>query len=112
MSESVPEAAPESFVKVGKIKDAHGIRGELFVLLFAGEADWLTKMKDLRLVKESSELPPQFFSVKSARFHKNGMIVKTNEIKDRNQAESLKGLVLEIPEAFLVSKPGEATSRK
>jgi ribosomal 30S subunit maturation factor RimM len=33
---------------------------------------------------------------------------ESNDIKDRNQAETLKGLIVEIPEEFLISEPGEA----
>ncbi len=97
----------ESYVRVGKMKDAHGIRGELFVVLFAGEAEWLGKLKELRLVVENGSSEPKTYQIKSARAHKNGLIVKTMELKDRNEAEALKGLLVEIPESFLVSKPGE-----
>ncbi len=96
-----------NYVRVGKIKDAHGIRGELFVVLFAGEAAWLDQLETLRLVPEAGG-PEQTFAVKSARAHKNGLIVKSADIKDRNQAETLKGLIVEIPESFMVSEPGEA----
>jgi len=96
-----------NFVRVGKVKDAHGIRGELFVVLFAGEAEWLPKLSELRLVQEATGTV-QTFAVKSARLHKNGLIVKSNDIKDRNQAETLKQLLVEIPEDFLVSKTGES----
>ncbi len=97
----------ETFVRVGKVKDAHGIRGELYVVLFAGEADWLNKFKELRLVVEAGGADVKNYQIKSARVHKAGLIVKTNEIKDRNEAETLKGRLVEIPEAFLISKPGE-----
>lgn len=95
------------FVRVGKVKDAHGIRGELFIVLFSGEAAWLEKLESVRLVKESGELQGEY-AVKSARPHKNGLIVKSADIKDRNQAETMKGLLFEIPQTFLVSQPGEA----
>ncbi len=95
------------FVRVGKVKDAHGIRGELFVILFSGEAAWLEKLESVRLVRESGELGGEF-SLKSARPHKNGLIIKSDDIKDRNKAETLKGLLFEIPQSFLVSKPGES----
>ena len=105
---------PESFVKVGKVKDAHGIKGELFLALFAGEAAWLGKLKSIRLVRDGmaeGQAPSadsiKTYTVKSVRFHKNGLIAKTHEIKDRNEAESLKGWLFEIPEEFLVSEKGE-----
>lgn len=94
------------FARVGKVKDAHGIRGELFILLFAPDTSWLSKLKSVRLTKESGEFHSEY-EVKSVRPHKNGLIVKSN-IKDRNQAETLKGLLFEIPRSFLISQPGEA----
>ena len=96
----------DGFVKVGKMKDAHGIRGELFIVLFAGEATWAKQLKTVRLTNEAGELKGEY-AVKSIRPHKNGLIVKSEDIKDRNQAEALKGMLFEIPEAFLVSKKGD-----
>ena len=102
----------EEFVRVGKVKDAHGIKGELFILLFAGEAAWLPRLKEIRLVKEEvagapSLEPAKVFQIKSVRLHKNGLIAKCGEIGDRNLAESFKGWLLEIPSEYMVSKPGE-----
>lgn len=95
------------FVRVGKVKDAHGIKGELFIVLFAGEAAWIDKLKALRLTDEAGAVLREL-EVKSARLHKNGLIVKTVELKDRNEAESLCGHLLEIPSEFFVSAAGEA----
>lgn len=97
------------FKRVGKVKDAHGIKGELFIVLFAGEAAWLNKLTTLRLVNETdAEATPRTFTVKSVRAHKNGLIAKTQELHDRNHAEELKGLLLEIPTEFLRSEKGES----
>lgn len=98
------------FVKVGKVKDAHGIRGELFVVIFAGEAAWLPKLESLRLLP-NDEAPAEqarTFEIKSVRTHKNGIIAKTSELKTRNDAEELKGWTLEIPSEFFVSQKGES----
>jgi 16S rRNA processing protein RimM len=108
------------FVQVGRVKDAHGIKGEIFITLFAGEAAWLDQLKEVRLVvyeeghkpteAEKAIVPEgaaKVYQVKSARLHKNGLIVKSSEITDRNAAENLKGLFLEIPREFLISAPGE-----
>ncbi len=97
----------EAFVRVGKVKDAHGIKGELFVTLFAGEAAWLPQLKELKLVKEDDSLAPRTFQIKSVRMHKNGLIAKTIDIADRNEAETLKGWLMEIPSELLVSEKGE-----
>lgn len=96
----------KQFVTVGRVKDAHGLKGELFITLKAGEASWLKRLKTLRLVPPTSG-EPKTYPIKSARVHKNGMIVLSPEITDRNQAEALKGWSFEIPSEFLVSNPGE-----
>ena len=98
------------FVQVGKVKDAHGIKGELFIVLFAGEAAWLGQLKTLRLIPSENASPEQAreLELKSARLHKNGLIAKTQDLADRNGAEALKGWLLEIPEHFLVSSVGDS----
>ena len=98
----------EKFVKVGKVKDAHGIRGELFLVFFGGEADWIDELDSIRLVNDLGEPDPKNFAIKSVRPHKNGMILKSADIKDRNMAETLKGRVIEIPEELLISEKGES----
>jgi 16S rRNA processing protein RimM len=108
----------EVHARVGRVKDAHGIKGEIYITLFAGEAAWLDKLKDVRLVSEADDGQAvdgqaaknelKLLTVKSARIHKNGLIIKSNEITDRNAAEALKGHFLEIPQDFLKSELGES----
>jgi 16S rRNA processing protein RimM len=102
------ENQQKEFRTVGKIKDAHGLKGELYVMLFASEASWVKKLKTLRLLKteDGGELALEL-TIKSARVHKGGLIVMTTELADRTAAEKLKGLFLEIPSEFLISKKGE-----
>lgn len=110
-----PDSDQTAFVRVGRVKDAHGLKGELFITLFAGEAAWLKKLKTLRLIKpgiDSMQAPAlnaeaKELTVKSARSHKNGIIVISPEIKGRNEAETWKGWWLEIPRQFLIANRGE-----
>ncbi len=95
------------YVRVGRVKDAHGVKGEIFITLFAGEAAWLDKLREVYLVNEAAG-SNKVLSIKSVRLHKNGLIVKTREIHDRNEAETLKGWFFEIPASFLVSEKGES----
>ncbi|MCB0364895.1 MAG: 16S rRNA processing protein RimM [Bdellovibrionaceae bacterium] len=106
-SQHPPQEAQERGLRlVGKVKDAHGIRGELYVLIFSGETSWLQDLKVVQLYHTGRggwlEIP-----LKNARVHKQGFIAKTETITDRNQAEELKGAEFFIPEEFLVSEPGE-----
>lgn len=93
---------------VGKVKDGHGIKGEIYITLFSREAAWLKKLKTVELKKTETEAETQSYTVKSARLHKGGLIVKTQELTDRNAAEALKGYFLEIPTDYLQSSKGEA----
>lgn len=110
------QAVDENFRVVGRVKDAHGLKGELWVVLFAGQADWLQSLKDeglFRLSKKESLASVELselksFALKGARAHKNGVILQSPEIKDRTAAEAFKGFFLTIPEAFLVAEDGES----
>ncbi len=98
----------KDFVTVGRVKDGHGLKGELYIVLFAGEAEWLPKLEALRLTPpEGLDGDARSFPVRSARIHKNGLIVLSPEISGRDEAESWKGWRLEIPREFLVAARGE-----
>ncbi|MEK6555670.1 MAG: ribosome maturation factor RimM, partial [Bdellovibrionota bacterium] len=76
------------FFEVGRVKDAHGLKGELFVRLFAGRADWLDRFTVGYLVSpDESEV--QQFEVEEASPHKDGLILKMG-LTDRTPAEKLK----------------------
>ncbi|MBK7892698.1 MAG: hypothetical protein IPJ84_18185 [Bdellovibrionales bacterium] len=97
---------------VGRVKDAHGLKGEIWVVLFAGQADWLESLKDdgkfwLSRNEDLSDDAPVEFALKGVRPHKNGLILQTAAIKDRTQAEGYKGHFLAIPETYLESEDGD-----
>lgn len=106
---------------VGWVKQAHGIRGELFLFLKANRADWLKDFKQVQLapppqstfkasakpVQNSVNSHPVSFAVKSAKVHKQGLIVSIDGITDRNQAESLKGYEVWISRQYLMTENAE-----
>lgn len=98
---------------VGKIRDAHGLKGEVFVVLFAKQADWIAKTKELWLAKNELQDDQTYkeklypFQIKKHKPHKVGMIVKLVGIDDRTQAEGLRGAQVRISEKSLISKKGE-----
>ncbi len=106
----------ENYRVVGRVKDAHGLKGELWIVLFAGQADWLESMEDegvFRLSKKESlaglsEAELQSFPIKNVREHKNGIIAMSPAIKDRTAAEGFKGHFLAIPNDYLVAEEGES----
>ena len=100
-----------SLICVGKIKDAHGIKGELYAFLWSGKADWLSNFTHLylnSLQKERLSISDcEGLEVERARPHKKGLIVLTKSIADRTKAEENKGKFVYIPESWLVSKRGD-----
>lgn len=83
----------ELTVAVGRIGRAHGIKGEVAVLVLSevegrfadGAAVYL---EDGRIL-----------TIESARPHRGGLVVKFREVRDRNQAEELSRKVLMVPES-------------
>ncbi|NJM10220.1 MAG: ribosome maturation factor RimM, partial [Bdellovibrionaceae bacterium] len=88
------------------MQSAHGIRGELFVRLNAGVADWAEDAKELSLLQRStSEL--RHFKIERIQPHKDGLIVRFEKLNDRNQAETLAKSSVYVREELLTSDPGE-----
>ena len=93
-------------IKVGKVKAPHGIRGELFILVFSGDTSWNKKLKTAE-IKDPNSGQSLKLNVKSARQHKEGLVLSAHEVVDRNKAETLKGWEFYISEDLLKSSPGE-----
>ena len=91
---------------VGKVREAHGLKGDLYVLVFSGDITWAKRMKTFGLkAKDSDEI--KTFTVERTKPFKKGIIVKAAEIADRTAAEGIEHLEFFIDEDLLVSKPGE-----
>ncbi|UOF01917.1 ribosome maturation factor RimM [Bdellovibrio reynosensis] len=91
---------------VGKVREAHGLKGDLYVLVFSGDISWAKRMKSFGLkAKDSDEV--QTYTVERTKPFKKGIIVKAAEIADRTAAEGVEHLEFFIEEDLLVSKPGE-----
>jgi 16S rRNA processing protein RimM len=92
---------------VGKVKEAHGLRGEIYVFIFSGDISWLKKLQTFELRAKGSGAPGKTYSVEKVKPFKKGFILKTPEIGDRNQSEAIEGQDFLIPADLLVSNPGE-----
>ena len=91
---------------IGKVKEAHGLRGELYVLIFSGDTSWSESLENFQLVLPS-ENEGREFHVKKIRPHKKGVILSANEIVDRTAAEKLIGSQFFVPEDLFISQKGE-----
>ena len=110
----VSEKDLNGLVAVGKVRDAHGLKGELFLVFYAREAPWINQLQTVTFVqtvmnKETKEEERKLFEYPRKRFkeHKIGAIVKVDGIEDRDQSEFLRGAIIYIPAALLTSRPGE-----
>lgn len=91
---------------VGKVREAHGLKGDLYVLIFSGDISWAKRMKSFGLkAKDSDDI--QSFTVERTKPFKKGLIVKAAEIADRTAAEGVEHLEFFVEDELLVSKPGE-----
>ena len=78
-------------IKIGRIVNAHGIRGEVRVQPWADSPDFLCQFKTLYV--DSSHWPIQ---VERARVHKNMVILKLQGVTDVNSALAMRNAVLYI----------------
>lgn len=107
------EIQRDGWKAVGKVRDAHGLKGELFIVSFSHQVDWIEGLTDLCLERKEKnkegELVPVWrtYPVKRKKPHKVGLIVKLDGIEDRTQAESFKGARALIPSDLLTSEVGE-----
>lgn len=102
---------------VGRVKDAHGLKGEIWVVLFAGHADWLEDLSETGgfLLAEKEDVASEEdlkngvseYLLKGAKPHKNGIILQSPNLTDRTAAEKLRGKFLIIPDSYLEADEGE-----
>ncbi|MFN7454080.1 MAG: ribosome maturation factor RimM [Pseudobdellovibrionaceae bacterium] len=91
-----------TFRDVAKIKDAHGLKGELYIIFFTEESDWIEQVTEYRIQNLKKT-----YAVKSSKPHKDGYIFKFEGVDNRNQSEALKGQLLAVPEDTFESEEGE-----
>ena len=100
----------EPFRKIGKIKSPQGLKGEVFVILFAKESDILFELNSLYLIYESSQNENLLLKVDilNVKPHKDGFILKLDLINNRNKSEICKNIEFCVNKNELVSKQGES----
>lgn len=89
----------EPTVAVGRVSRAHGVQGEVAVLVLSevegrfapGAMLWLEDGRTL--------------TVESSKPHRGGLLVRFREVRDREQAEGLQRALLVVPESSSPSLP-------
>lgn len=99
----------EEFYLVGRVRRAHGIRGELVVEPFTDEPDAVFASGRRVFVGTSAGVPlspPRELTVIRSSPFKGGFIIAFEGLADRNAAELLRDRSLLVPESE-VAPPGE-----
>lgn len=104
-----PEKLATEYTLAGKVRTAHGLKGEIFVVFNARKADWLSSVSTLSLLRETEndrgdKLPVLHeLKIRRVKPHKVGAIFLLEGIEDRNQSEALAGTPIYVPNYILVS---------
>lgn len=95
----------EGKVKIGTVMDAHGIRGEIGVVVLSGDVSWIDEVKTLYIPRKNIF---EVHKIKKIRAHKKGFICHLENFDDRNKAEEYKGREVWVDEDLFVSEDGES----
>lgn len=82
---------------IGKIKDAHGLRGDVFIIFFSKDYSWSDLIDELYVEDTPYEV------IKLAE-HKDGLKVQLKGVTDRNQSEALIGKQIYLPADFFFTQ--------
>jgi 16S rRNA processing protein RimM len=83
----------EPTVAVGRVTRAHGVRGEVAVLVLSEVPD---RFADGAVVYLEDG---RALTVDSSRAHKDRLLVTFHEVRDRDGADALRGALLVVPES-------------
>lgn len=81
------------FLVIGKILRAHGVRGEVRVLLHTDLPERFTWLKEVYV----GERDPKPIAVEGVRFHKDFVLLKLVGYDFRDQIDAIKGELLQVP---------------
>lgn len=88
-----------SFFRVGVITTAHGIKGAVKVYPTTEDPQRFRKLKTVQFSRSGDEKDICCtYTIENVQFSKNLVILSFREVRDRNQAETLKGGSLWIPD--------------
>ena len=96
-------------VEVGRIRRAHGVRGDVVVESFSDVSDRFAAGEELIVrAATGAEGVPRHLTITSVRPHKGALLVRFEGIDDRDRVDELRGAVLEV-ERDRVPDPPEDT---
>lgn len=95
------------WVLVGKIKDAHALKGAVYIIIFSNDISWLGDNCEL-LIKVNEGDKGAIVKVSSYQEFKEGILCHLSGVTNRNESEALKGHLVYVNSNNFISEPGEA----
>ena len=91
-----PDQPPVGEVVVGRVGRPHGIRGEVTVEVRTDEPERRFAAGAVLSARRPSGAPAAYrqLTVEAARWHQDRLLVRFDEVSDRDAAEAARGLVL------------------
>ena len=86
-----------SYVIVGQVRRPHGIRGELRVEIITDYPERLEQRACFYLASPDTPETVQRYPVEELRLHHDVLLLKLDGCDDRNEAEELRGMLVQIP---------------
>lgn len=95
-----------SLIEIGRVSKAHGVRGELKIVLHWEESDALEHVGEVFLGGQGA--PPRKFGIRALRPADRAALVSLDGVGDRDAAERLRGATVFVSRAALPPlEPGE-----
>ncbi len=89
-------------LEAGKIVNTHGLRGEVKVVAWT---DYPEDFEDIEYVYVKKKTGNEKLHIASVKYQKNNLIIKFDEIKDINEAETYKNQILYVEREMLGKLP-------
>lgn len=102
-TDSYPEGSGEqrnpepSYIIVGQVRRPHGIRGEVRIEILTDYPERLVQHEYLCFAHPQSPDDVACYPLESVRPHKGILLVKLAGVDDRDEAEELRGMLVQVP---------------
>jgi len=85
------------YLSVGRVLRPHGVRGELRVEILTAYPERLAQQAHLYLARPDSPEAVRRYLVEGLRFHREILLLKLDGCDDRNAADRLRGMLVQVP---------------
>jgi len=79
-------------IRVGYVRRAHGLRGDVILRPLSDDPDRFV----VGATFETDEDPTRSLTIAEIREHKEGLLLRFKEVRDRNPADAMRGVTLTI----------------